>query len=878
MRLSVFTRIFIAALLPAVLVLLACVTVIVNILNKAGEADALRVMENCTVLAKDNAVNEIFHMHAENASADLKEIEALLCGALSSYPMPAGGNLLLLSGNGMVIYSDTLEFIGESLVSLVFKNNHMQTAEKLSAFIKASFDDGVMISKYNSIFPRGKSYMGVAYVSPDFFIFIDVPAQMLTAPYGSWILMIVFVAAAGVAFTCAAGFITARGVSDPIRRLSGIAEKAAENGLFDASDALRRYPFKDEIRALGEALEKTVSDINLVNNLTVSDLRNKIEQEKLNTSGNAKMSFFSDISHEIRTPMNSILGLTQILTADSELSQTHKKYISDIKTSAESLTSLITDILDLSMLESGKIALAMRDYNFPKLVDDISSFARAAAEQKGLEYIFNFVGKPPACLYGDDVKLHKAVTGLIQNAAKLIGTGFISLKVIINEETVVFEIRDTGKGIKRELLAGVFDAYNQPEQLLPGQNMLGFPISKKLIDLIGGNINVNSEYGVGSVFMVEVPKTLGERDNLKFPGVKSDLYFSGEARALIVDDNEINLMVAEGLVSSMYGIASDMALSGKEAIDLVADNKYDIIFMDHMMPEMDGVETMHRIRAMGGSRAIVPVIALTANADDDTRGLLIKEGMNDFLSKPLMINELCSVLQKWMPKEKRIQKDGAAPEPEKPEMSPVVTAVMNIPEFDVDAGLKNVASKEAVYEKSLNLLRKKIPKVNPIMEQCLKEDNLPEFTIHVHGMKGSLSTVGANELSKLALELEKAGKNGDADFCKNNLPNLINQLCRLEEQLAPIFEDEEADQKQPGSRAAFVKHFNTLTEAAENYSYDVILNTVAKMTGFSFGDSIDEKIMKIKDLIDVFDYDGINEVIGEIKFMIDNDLTLFEGM
>jgi YesN/AraC family two-component response regulator len=293
--------------------------------------------------------------------------------------------------------------------------------------------------------------------------------------------------------------------------------------------------------------------------------------------------------------------------------------------------------------------------------------------------------------------------------------------------------------------------------------------------------------------------------------------------------------------------------------------------MDHMMPEMDGIEATARIREINSA---VPIIALTANAMIGSKEMLVKAGMNDLLAKPIVIDEMYSVLRKWLPAKKIISKQN--PTSENPIIiddllsfmekgGRIITAAMNIPELDVNAGLSAAAFREDVYESSLKLLFSKIPKITDTLKICLDENNIPEFILHVQEMKSSLSAVGASSLSNQAAALEGAGSEGDSESCKKMFPEFAASLKMLKEQIALFFTGDAPVPKKTGTQAILNKNIAVLTEALENYNYDLLIETITSMAEFNFGFEINSDILKIKILADNFDYDGIIEALGEIR-------------
>ncbi|MDR1309125.1 MAG: response regulator [Deltaproteobacteria bacterium] len=364
----------------------------------------------------------------------------------------------------------------------------------------------------------------------------------------------------------------------------------------------------------------------------------------------AKTQFLSMMSHEIRTPMNAIIGISEILSSDPSLAPCTRGYVSDIKTAATALLSIINDILDLSKLELGKMQLSPVDFSLRKLLDNIMTMARFLAGDKGIAVKLENAVTMPMYLNGDDVRLRQVLLNILGNAIKFTQSGSVTLRVSEAGERLAFEIADTGIGIRPEDLPFLFVAFQQVDTAknrhIKGTG-LGLSVSKYLVELMNGQIEVESEYGKGSLFRITVPKITGRKPS-KAAAVPSGLDYGGLVRALVVDDNELNLTVASGLLR-IHGITADKAISGPEALEMVVAAEYQLIFMDQMMPEMDGLETTASIRAMGGRLAQLPIIALTANAMAGARETLMAAGMNDFLTKPIKRDELSAILAKWVP-------------------------------------------------------------------------------------------------------------------------------------------------------------------------------------------------------------------------------------
>ncbi|MDR1296997.1 MAG: response regulator [Deltaproteobacteria bacterium] len=364
----------------------------------------------------------------------------------------------------------------------------------------------------------------------------------------------------------------------------------------------------------------------------------------------ARTQFLSMMSHEIRTPMNAIIGISEILASDQSLPAGPLAYVDDIKVAGEALLGIINDILDLSKLELGKMSLAPVNFSLKKLLDNLMTMSRFLAGDKnilvGLETSLEF----PIYLLGDDVRLRQVLLNLIGNAIKFTQNGSVILKVAEEGQKLVFDVTDTGIGVKKEDIPHLFEAFKQMDATknrhIKGTG-LGLSVSKSLVELMGGVIEVRSEYGAGSSFKVVIPRVEGTKPSPK-KKARSSQHYGDSVEVLVVDDNELNLTVASGLLR-IHGIRSDRAASGQEALKKVAARSYQLIFMDQMMPEMDGLETTANIRALGGALARLPIIALTANAMAGAKETLLAAGMNDFLSKPIQRDELAAILAKWVP-------------------------------------------------------------------------------------------------------------------------------------------------------------------------------------------------------------------------------------
>jgi signal transduction histidine kinase/ActR/RegA family two-component response regulator len=374
----------------------------------------------------------------------------------------------------------------------------------------------------------------------------------------------------------------------------------------------------------------------------------------------AKSSFLATISHEIRTPMNAVLGqLTMI--RDTELTSRQYTLISGIEKSSKNLLGLINDILDFSKIDAGKLDIIYDWFDLIGVVEHIRSIFTVLIGEKGLKFKITIQDEMPPCVWGDEKRVNQVITNLLSNAMKYTPAGSVELLVKraseIDEQSCLwsFEVKDTGIGIRPEEKDRLFRPFEQLDQL-KNKNVtgtgLGLVITKNLCELMGGSIEVQSVYNEGSTFIITLPFKEGLRSDIKTDDEILQEFQAPDAKVLIVDDIEINIEIAQFVLENNFGIKSDKATSGAEALSMCEKAKYDLILMDHMMPEMDGIETVRRLRTDGGLNSEAMVIALTANAISGVAEMFYKNGFNGFVSKPLDIGELSKSLLRLLPQDK----------------------------------------------------------------------------------------------------------------------------------------------------------------------------------------------------------------------------------
>lgn len=377
-------------------------------------------------------------------------------------------------------------------------------------------------------------------------------------------------------------------------------------------------------------------------------------KESAEKANQAKTEFLSNMSHEIRTPLNAIVGFSESLKDDNVPEETKSK-INDIITASNNLLEIVNGILDISKIEANKLELINREYDIKSTLDELESLTRARIGEKGLELNVKIDPTLPRVLYGDNVRIKQVILNILTNAVKYTKEGHIDFVVssIVKDNTcrLIVSVEDTGIGIKQENLSKLFSKFERldvEKQMTIEGTGLGLAITKKLVDLMGGTIVAQSVYGKGSKFTISIDQkiiSIEPKEKPK-PVTESKILDVGGARALIVDDNDLNIKVAKTLLKK-YNFTIESASGGQECINmLLKDDNYDIIFLDDMMPRMSGRDVIKKLR--NAEDFNVPTIALTANAIEGMKEEYIACGFDDYLSKPIEKQELERVIKTYL--------------------------------------------------------------------------------------------------------------------------------------------------------------------------------------------------------------------------------------
>ena len=559
----------------------------------------------------------------------------------------------------------------------------------------------------------------------------------------------------------------------------------------------------------------TIAVILVVSSEQKSVVSRKLEEAKsyAEKSNAAKSEFLANMSHEIRTPINAVLGMNEMILRESleardmlpEAREEIIKIFSDIcnysgniESAGNNLLSIINDILDFSKIEAGKMEIVESEYKLGSVLNDVSNMISFKAKSKGIEFTVDVDENLPDGLYGDEVRVRQIITNLLNNAVKYTPKGSVCLSVkekkgeLEKTTYLLVKVKDTGIGIKKEDIPKLFNKF---ERVDLGNNStiegtgLGLAITGSLLKMMGGEIEVESEYGKGSVFSVKIPQIVVSEEPIgnfkeKFEKSISDLKVSKEkfhapdAHILIVDDTAMNLTVAKGLLKNTC-INIDTASSGEESIELTKDRKYDLILMDQRMPNMDGVTAMKHIKEDKESiNTSTPVICLTADAVSGARERYLSEGFEGYLSKPIDGRGLLDALVEYLPKNK-IQYVEIS---EKAEVKSTPEVIVE--SLDREKALHYCNNDEEFYNTLLEEYVKESKEKSASIEDCYAKKDWKNYSVYVHSLKSTSKMIGAMKLSEIAAGLEKASDEGNIEKVEADHESMFSMYKSLVEEIS----------------------------------------------------------------------------------------------
>jgi len=646
--------------------------------------------------------------------------------------------------------------------------------------------------------------------------------------------------------------------------------------------------------------------LNIIAAIIASDFIKKpferiaVLKEEAEASNKAKSAFLSTMSHEIRTPMNAILGISEIQLQKESLDSDLKEALEKIYSSGDLLLGIINDILDLSKIEAGKLELITAKYEIASLISDAAQLNMMRIGSKRIEFELDINEKMPSHLLGDELRIKQVLNNLLSNAFKYTAAGTVKLSIDAEygndpeKAFLVIIVSDSGQGMTEDQVARLFDEYsrfNQEANRSTEGTGLGMSITRKLIELMSGSISVKSESGKGSVFTVRLSQGVCDTVELGKENAENLRQFRTHSRAfmkrvqisrepmpygtvLVVDDVEANIYVTKGLLAP-YRLNVHSSSSGFAAIERIKNGeKFDIVFMDHMMPEMDGIETTKHIRDFGYRE---PIVALTANAVAGQADIFLQNDFDDYLSKPIDIRQLNTILNKFI-RDKQPQEvldaareqsavlaQQAAENPavsSRAETLKMLLQEKRIEGLDIVKGLQMFDNDAEFYVRVLHAYIVSARSAFDIIKN-VSEENLSVYKINVHGIKGTSFGICASDVGDEAALLEKAAASGDMGYINEHNPSFIEMLETLVSDAGEMLTDIDADKLKPKKEKPEIDVLIKLLAACNKYDMDGADAAMREIEKYQY-ETDNELVYWLRENIDMVNFEETAEKLNSI--------------
>ncbi|MCR5503878.1 MAG: response regulator [Lachnospiraceae bacterium] len=623
---------------------------------------------------------------------------------------------------------------------------------------------------------------------------VYAPLSEINVPQKTLLIQLLIISAIILLAAIVAVLMWVRTITEPLKKMTAVAEHYA-NGNFDEEIKMTG---DDEVGILSRSLQ-TMS----------TSLQRQIDIA--NSANRAKSEFLANMSHEIRTPINAMLGMNEMIlkeTSDREILE----YASNIRSSGKTLLSLINGILDFSKIEDGKMEILPVKYDPAKMIHNLENSILARVREKNLELEINIDESLPRELFGDDVRVSQVIGNLLTNAVKYTESGRISFSVKDGGRSdggidLAVSVTDTGIGIREEDIDKLCHSFSRLEEKrnrnIEGTG-LGMAIVTKLLSMMESSLSIQSVYGEGSSFSFRLRQQIVDatpigdyreyiRETAEDESIETDVRFLG-ADILVVDDNDMNLKVAKGFLK-LYGIVPDLVLSGKQAVEAARKKPYHLILLDYMMPGMDGLETLKALTKENLLPPVTKVIVLTANAVVGAKEMYLRQGFDDYLSKPLEMVQLKKMLLKYLPEELLVrEEEGGAEEDDELviEFDPVASEPaadeaafdalsdkLSAIGIETGTGLKHSANSKSLYMELLGDYADTSGQRIRALTEAYSENNWESYRILIHSLKGVSAMIGAPAIASKAKELEDASKDGNETFMREHHSVFLTEFERF---------------------------------------------------------------------------------------------------
>ncbi len=577
----------------------------------------------------------------------------------------------------------------------------------------------------------------------------------------------------------------------------------------DGTETDRYYVVQEVVISVGIQLLSLIVAMIVISLMNEQNLRlidalqkEKRSQQEAEAANKAKSSFLANMSHEIRTPINAILGMNEMILRE-EKDPAIREYAGNIQTSGNSLLSIVSDVLDISKIESGKLEITAVDYEVNSLISDCCNMVAGRAKAKQLEFLVECSDDVPVKLHGDETHIRQIIVNLLTNAVKYTEKGTVKLSVGGSSSDGRFvlkiDVTDTGIGISQKNLEQLFTQF-QRFDLQHNRNIegtgLGLSIVKRLCDLMNGTVKADSELGSGSAFSVELPQIIVDKTpcggvNLNYSASTDHEYHHSfeapEAKILAVDDLPVNLLVISNLLKETR-VRVDTASSGSDCLEKARKTKYDLILMDHMMPEMDGVQTFKLLRGnQTAPNHDTPVIMLTANALAGVREQYMDVGFADYISKPVRGSKLEEAIRRNLPASLIRPVSEATPEPlSKPAVKSAALSE-KVPEINLNIALPFCCNSMELFD---SLLCDFVE--NDHLEElrsCYAEKRWKDYRLCAHSIKSTALTVGLTGLSERARASELSIKSGCTEYAESAHESLEQEYSETLQKIKEYLKD-----------------------------------------------------------------------------------------